>query len=323
MKTRIAAFIQSCAHQTPSEATLDQIQSELFEWQKANVANYGRFIRGGDSSEYQAVIPVPTPLFQRFQFCAGDAQIEFRTSGTTTGQRGVHAMPDTDVYELAIRTALQRLPLQLPAENTLSLCPNIADFPDSSLGHMVSTIAPSAQHFFSRKGGLDTTGCWEFIHRNEQPVFLASTALALAELLAAGDQHVLPAGSVLMLTGGYKGQKRSIPEEQLHEAALDQLGAHTRLVREYGMTELSSQLWDTGDGYVAPPWLRTYTIDPSTGKRCTGIGQLCFVDLANWGSCMAIETMDLGIVTGQHVELLGRIPGMKARGCSLHIEEWS
>jgi len=323
MKTRIEAFIRSCEHETPTESTLDRIQAELFEWQQSNVSNYGRFSQLESNLGCQNPTPVPTPLFQRFRFCAGEAQIVFRTSGTTTGRRGVHAMPDSDVYELSIRTAIQRLPLHIPTENTVSLCPNVAEFPDSSLGHMVATISPHTQHFFSQENGLDAQGCWRFIQANTTPLFLASTALGLADLLATGNTHALPVGSVLMLTGGYKGQKRSIPEEKLHEAAALQLGPHTQLVREYGMTELSSQLWDTGEGYVAPPWLRVYTIDPSTGKRCNGIGQLCFIDLANWGSCMAIETMDLGIVDGNKVELIGRIPGMKARGCSLHIEEWS
>ena len=323
MKTRIEELIRSCEHQTPTEASLDQIQAELFEWQQRNVSNYGRFSQCESSSRPQQPIPVPTPLFQRFQFCAGEAQVTFRTSGTTTGKRGVHTMPDSDVYELSIRTAIKRLPLQIPVENTLSLCPNVAEFPDSSLGHMVATISPNAEHFFSQENGLNAHGCWEFIRANTSPLFVASTALGLADLLATGTTHALPEGSVLMLTGGYKGQKRSIPEEVLHDAAAQQLGPHTRLVREYGMTELSSQLWDIGDGYIAPPWLRVYTIDPSTGKACDGIGQLCFIDLANWGSCMAIETMDLGIVDGKKVELIGRIPGMKARGCSLHIEEWS
>jgi hypothetical protein len=146
---------------------------------------------------------------------------------------------------------------------------------------------------------------------------LATTALALAELLESGDSTVLPAGSVLMITGGYKGQRRSISESDLHTAAAAQLGTSTRLIREYGMTELSSQLWDWGKGYQAPPWLKVYT--QFTDKN--GVGQLCFVDLANWGSCLAVETQDRGRVRDGVVEIMGRIPGMQARGCSLVLEE--
>ena len=164
---------------------------------------------------------------------------------------------------------------------------------------------------------MQSQACWAALHSTEAPVFLASTALALADLLEQGESTHLPSGSVLMVTGGYKGQHRSIPEAALHKAALDQLGPDLRLIREYGMTELSSQLWDWGEGYQAPPWLKVYT--QFTNEE--GVGQLCFVDLANWGSCMAIETQDMGRVRDGVVELLGRIPGMKARGCSLVVEE--
>jgi hypothetical protein len=89
------------------------------------------------------------------------------------------------------------------------------------------------------------------------------------------------------------------------------------------MTELSSQLWDIGDGFIAPPWLHIYTVSPSTGEPCSGVGLLRFVDLANYGSCIAIETLDLGVVEGNKVTLMGRLPGAKIRGCSLTAEEAS
>ena len=148
-------------------------------------------------------------------------------------------------------------------------------------------------------------------------LFLPATALALASLLESGNRCELPNGSVIMITGGYKGQRRNIPEAELHQATQAQLGPRIHIIREYGMTELSSQLWDCGEGYIAPPWLRVFT----QHTNAEGIGQLCFVDLANWGSCMAIETHDLGRVQGNRVELFGRIPGMQARGCSLVAEE--
>jgi len=185
------------------------------------------------------------------------------------------------------------------------------------LGHMVHVLSPGAQCFFSKASGVNRSDCWAALRGSTEPVFLAATALALADLLESGDNTVLPPGSVLMITGGYKGQHRSIAESDLHTAASTHLGANTRLIREYGMTELSSQLWDWGAGYQAPPWLKVYT--QFTDEN--GVGQLCFIDLANWGSCLAIETQDMGRVREGVVEIMGRIPGMRARGCSLILEE--
>jgi hypothetical protein len=97
-------------------------------------------------------------------------------------------------------------------------------------------------------------------------------------------------------------------------------GPEIQWVREYGMCELSSQLWDTGEGYRAPPWLHVYTVDPISGAPCEGPGLLTFVDLANWGSCLAVETQDVGEVLGEEVVLHGRLPSAPARGCSLVLE---
>jgi hypothetical protein len=104
-----------------------------------------------------------------------------------------------------------------------------------------------------------------------------------------------------MVTGGFKGRRVRLDAPGLY-ASLGQRLGQTRVVGEYGMTELSSQLWSDpvpagqqpGD-FVAPPWLRVYTVDPATGQPASP-GLLRFVDLANRWSVLAIETMDMGIV---------------------------
>jgi hypothetical protein len=317
MKAEIGAFLHSCEHKEPTVEEVEEVTRKLLHWQYENIPLYKRFIGSKPSDFHKKDYPIPTPLFTRFRFCAGEHTTHFRTSGTTSGARGNHFMPDADIYALAVKTGVGRLPFSIPLKTTFSLCPNAAEFPDSSLGHMIQILSPQAQSFFSKQHGVLSEACWAALQTAKTPVFLASTALALAALLETGASAKLPAGSVLMITGGYKGQLRSIPESELHDAAKKQLGSDTRLIREYGMTELSSQLWDWGEGYRAPPWLRAYT--QFDDER--GVGQLCFVDLANWGSCMAIETQDMGRVRDGVVELFGRIPGMKARGCSLVVEE--
>ena len=312
-------MLKSCTVEAPSPDTLMEFERALLRWQHGHIPGMRQFLGPGlPSKDHEPVLrPVPTPLFSRFEFCAGTPSVRFRTSGTTTGVQGVHSLPDTEAYDLSIQAGVARLPLKIPTENTLSLCPHADEFPESSLAHMIQTLSPRAQPGFSKNGGVRLDFSWSQIHGAQNALFLPATALALASLLENGNEAVLPTGSVLMITGGYKGQQRSIPETELHQAAKKQLGPHVRIIREYGMTELSSQLWDWGEGYRAPPWLRVFTQHTNS----EGVGQLCFVDLANWGSCMAIETHDLGRVRGDLVELHGRIPGMQARGCSLIAEE--
>ena len=145
----------------------------------------------------------------------------------------------------------------------------------------------------------------------------------------------LPPGSRVMETGGLKGRVREIGRPDLYKLISSRLGLpEVQIVAEYGMTELSSQLWTEAvpagqvpGEFIAPFWLRAYAADPLSGRPLPEgqEGVLRFVDLANVWSVLAIETMDLGVVTGgpgpSRVQLRGRLAGAEARGCSLRMEE--
>jgi hypothetical protein len=141
-------------------------------------------------------------------------------------------------------------------------------------------------------------------------------------LVGAGPTPVLPAGSCVMITGGFKGRIRAVDADELVQLAAARLGA--RVVLEYGMTELSSQLWAApGRGYRAPPWLRPRVVDPETGAPLPdGVtGQLRFYDLCNLDTAVCVETLDAGRIVDGELWLEGRLPGAPARGCSLVVED--
>ncbi|MEO0601991.1 MAG: acyl-protein synthetase, partial [Myxococcota bacterium] len=154
-------------------------------------------------------------------------------------------------------------------------------------------------------------------------LYVATTAFAMAEYLDH-DPPALPAGSVVMVTGGFKGRVHRLEGAELYRAIRDRL-APARLVTEYGMTELSSQLWGAPQTrFAPPPWLAVLAVDPVTGEVLPAgtEGQLRFVDLANLDSTLGIETMDAGVVgVDGTVELRGRLTGAPSRGCSLTVEE--
>lgn len=294
----------------------------LYAWQVEHIPAYRRFADGASPRHWTEIPAVPAALFQDVIFCAAASPgVVFRTSGTTTGRRGVHAMPDAAVYDLAARAWFERLLPDCPIDNTVSLVTNPAEHPDSSLGHMVGCFAPRARWFFSPQRGLDAAGAWAALREAREPIWLPATAFALADLFDAEGEAELPAGSVVMVTGGFKGRRGEVQPTALALAARRRLGEAARLVGEYGMTELSSQLWDLGDGFQPPPWLLVNTIDPVSGAPTPGVGLLRFVDLANWGSCLAVETQDLGEVVQGRVSLRGRLAGAPPRGCSLSVEE--
>lgn len=270
---------------------------------------------------------VPVDLYKRLRIGTvreERAPVCFLTSGTTGGGRGCHALLDTRLYNHgALAWALRCVP-DLPAD-VVALLDDPDRAPDSSLSHMVALFPRGAGHasWHVRDGVLDRDGLHARLGATHGPVFLAATAFALAEWVV-GDVLPLPPGSVVMVTGGFKGRKVELDDLALYAAVRTRLGC-ARIVVEYGMTELSSQLWGIpGEALRPPPWLRAVAVDPATGEALPPgtPGQLRFYDLANVDSSVGVETLDRGLVHGDGaVELLGRLDGADARGCSLRIEE--
>ncbi len=268
---------------------------------------------------------VPVALFKELDLgpqppLPGD--VTFRTSGTTGQVRGAHRARDTRLYDAGtVRQARARVPA-LP-ERIVSLCPDEAD---SSLAHMLRRLGAVEPCF---RDGAVSTDAWARL-QVPGPVFLATTAFALDALFALPGAARLGSDSVVMVTGGFKGRRVRLDAPGLYQAIPERLG-NPRVVGEYGMTELSSQLWtdpvaagELPGTFVAPPWLRVYAADPLTGRRVDGEGVLRFVDLANAGTVLAIETQDVGRVEphadGDRVTLVGRLEGAELRGCSLRAE---
>ena len=136
-----------------------------------------------------------------------------------------------------------------------------------------------------------------------------------------------------MQTGGYKGQHVSVSASELRREVARAFALEERaVVSEYGMTELTSQLYEgTAPGvaisgppnvYLAPEWLRVTPVDPlSLAPVASGeVGLARFVDLGNVDSAVAIVTRDRIRASGPGFELLGREPGAAPRGCSLAVE---
>ena len=152
----------------------------------------------------------------------------------------------------------------------------------------------------------------------------------LLDFLAENESAVpASAGSRVMETGGYKNRSRTMPKEELHALITERLGIpRENIVCEYGMSELSSQAYDsvtsdewrvTGNSRLChpspvtrhfrfPPWARVQIISPETGREVAEgeTGLIRVFDLANVFSVMAVQTEDLGVRRGDGFELIGR-----------------
>lgn len=317
-----------------SVAEADALAIALFHWQRQRSPVYAAMTVRPDGQEPDPQAPheipsLPVALFKELSVRTfeGTPGRVFYTSGTTGGARGEHALLDTAVYDAAALAHFVHQVPDVPAR-TVSLCP--PGDGDSSLGHMVEAFArragPLVRAFDSVAG----------VHRGTfaelaPSCFLATTAFSLDALFALDGAAHLGPDSLVMVTGGFKGRRVRLDSAELYAEIGRRLGA-PRVVGEYGMTELCSQLWtdpvaagEQPGVFVAPPWLRVYTVDPLTAEPVDGEGLLRFVDLANTDSVVAIETMDLGVVertpSGDRVTLRGRAAGSELRGCSLRAED--
>jgi acyl-CoA synthetase (AMP-forming)/AMP-acid ligase II len=175
--------------------------------------------------------------------------------------------------------------------------------------------------------------------RDAEPVALLGTSFAFvhAQDALGARQFSLPRGSRVMQTGGFKGRSRSIePAEMLALLAARYGIDEAWIVQEYGMTELSSQLYETTLRDAAlgarvgprrlwtPSWVRARPIDPDTllpvAEGATGL--LRIDDLANLHSVCAVQTSDLARREPDGLVVLGRAPGAVVRGCSVGADDW-
>jgi hypothetical protein len=325
--------------------------------------------RTPETVEYWTQIPaVPASAFKELELSSippGERTAVFHSSGTTEQKpsRHFHNPESLAVYEASLWAWFERFVLSdsrftIHDSRLLCLTPPPAQTPHSSLVHMFETIRQKMGGVGGRPQGLlasraeylgklaaDASWTLDFdaalaaLGNNPQsairnPQLILGTAFSfvhLLDFLAERNLRLsLPAGSRVMETGGYKNRSRSMPKAELHALITARLGVPAKnIVCEYGMSELSSQAYDSEICHPSsiihsrvfhfPPWARAQIISPETGREVADgeTGLIRVFDLANVFSTAAIQTDDLGIRRDDGFELIGRAQLSEPRGCSL------
>jgi acyl-protein synthetase LuxE len=350
---RVARFIGSAAAPaTPAAGTepFTALAFAAFAFQYERVEPFRRLCAGRGATpetvaDWRQVPLVPAAAFKSLRLSAappGEEPETFRSSGTSGAARSVHHHPFPDLYRQTIDASFPRFCLPPGgAPPMLSLVPTREQLPDSSLSFMIDHVlarwgAPESTTAFGPRGvEVARARSWAAARQRERrPVLVLATAFALAQWLEAlerQDLHFrLPAGSAAFETGGFKGRAGELSRADLLARLADRLGVPpAAVVREYGMTELTSQCYTRAlaggdpDLFVAPPWARVRVLDPATLVEAPAgtPGLLAVFDLANLGSALHLLTADLGVAAGDGFRLLGRAAGAELRGCSLVVEE--
>jgi hypothetical protein len=353
LPVRVHAFISQTVPDTKDDDGFNRLAQAIFAFQFESVPIYRRFCeRRGivpGSIQHWSQIPVlPVSAFKE-HIVSSIAEKErnrvFHSSGTTghLPSRHFHGTVSLLVYEASLLPWFERHFLfGNPAFRTQSaslifLTPSPALAPHSSLVHMFETIRQKIDGPDSLYAGrLEADGSWGldfdqivFALRDaisgKRLVGLLGTAFSFVHLLdhlaAKKIRLRLPAGSRIMETGGYKGRSRVVTKTELRRLVTKYLAVpESHIVTEYGMTELSSQAYDSGSGiFRFPPWVRTQIVSPETGAISAAgeTGLLRVFDPANIHSVMAIQTEDLAASREDGFELLGRAESAGPRGCSL------
>ena len=334
---RIVALIDAGSAATAEMR--DALLDDLAAYQHARIEPYAKLRRqwAKDSGD-TAPVGLPTDVF-RFARIAAHPESDdirvFRTSGTTQGTRGAHAFADLSLYDRAAKSAAKRMLFpDVERMRLILLVPPPTVVEDSSLSYMlgrfVEWFASDAEFIWP----LDASALTRALDTQE-PVALLGTSFALVHMEDTLDRRFkLAPTSRIMQTGGFKGRSRELDPAEMLSMLEARFGVpQSHIVAEYGMTELSSQMYETslvdalagvdrGRRYWAPEWVRVTPVDPTDLITEAPEGILRIEDCANLDSVAALQTADRARMVGANMfELLGRDRNAVPRGCSLAVEE--
>ncbi|MGE5418617.1 MAG: acyl transferase, partial [Chloroflexota bacterium] len=208
-----------------------------------------------------------------------------------------------------------------------AILPSYQERCGSSLIYMVEKLIELTGHKtsgFYKDNPEEFVGKIREIKAEGRKVLLIGVSYALLDLAERNSPPDL-SGVVVMETGGMKGRRKEITRGELHSLLRKKLNVD-RIHSEYGMTELLSQAYSTGNGiFRCPPWMKILIRDPQDPFKIITepgkTGGINIIDLANVNSCSFVATSDLGkLHEDGSFEVLGRFDNSDVRGCNLMVE---
>ena len=322
--------------------TFEDTALQIFRFQAAHNSIYAQYLRHlhirPESITSLNQIPfLPIGFFKQHKIItqSPDIQAVFESSGTTGSQNSRHYVADLDWYNnISIQLFEQQYGL-LSNFHVLALLPSYLERNNSSLVYMVQqfikkTDSTQSNFFLNATDALLATLQRIAQNPDGRAVLLWGVTFALLDW-AESRQDLSFLRNIpnlkIMETGGMKGRRREWLRQEVHQSLTAAFGV-SAIHSEYGMTELLSQAYSTGNGvFDTSPTLRILLRDlhdpfavhdqPNTLRY----GGVNVVDLANIDSCAFVETQDLGRFVGdsQHFEIIGRFDNSDIRGCNLLI----
>ena len=299
---------------------------DLFRFQARHTPPYAEYVAllGIDPDIVTRVedIPfMPIELFKSHDVYCGELapEIIFTSSNTGSTVPSRHMMASLEDYRKSFTRTFEIFYGNPSEWSIYGLLPNYLEREGSSLVYMVDRLIHMAG-----SGGFYLNEYERLIRDMEsdpKPKILLGVSYALwdmAEQYAPKLQN-----TIVMETGGMKGRRKELSKREFHEILCRGFGVE-HIHSEYGMAELTSQAYSSGEGiFKTPAWMRIMVRDVNDpmdhgpqGMR----GGIDIIDLANLSSCAFIQTQDMGrLMEDGRFVIEGRIAGSDIRGCNLLV----
>ncbi|HEV3411044.1 MAG TPA: acyl transferase [Puia sp.] len=303
---------------------------DIFRFQYAFNPLYRDFtdslgVKPGTVARVEDIPYLPVGLYKTHEVRTGEFLPEavFESSGTTGVVTSRHLVRDVGLYRSSFTAGFELFYGPVTDWCIIGLLPAYLERAHSSLVFMVNELIGASGHpdsGFYLYDHAALSGVLERLEAVGQKTLLLGVTFALldfAERYPLSLEH-----TVVMETGGMKGRRREITREELHAVLRERLGV--RVVHaEYGMTELLSQGYSSGEGlFRCPGWMRVLvrSEDDPLDVRTFGEGLINVIDLANIWSCAFVATEDVGVLRADGgFAVAGRVDHSDIRGCSLLV----
>lgn len=310
-----------------SQAEFERAALEVFHFQAEKCAPYKQYIEilGIDHHSVQSIEQIPFLPIELFKthdiYCGSHAPEKIFTSsntGSTVASR--HMMSDLKIYELAFFSSFEKFYGDVKGWSIYGLLPNYLQREGSSLVYMTDRLIQRCG-----SGGFYLDEYEKLIadmKADPKPKILLGVSYALWDL---AEQYAPKlSNTIVMETGGMKGQREELPKAEFHKILCSAFGVE-KIHSEYGMAELTSQAYSSGDGiFRAPGWMRVVVRDVNNPLKMLPAGSrgaVSIIDLANIWSCAFIATQDVGrTFKDGSFAIEGRLSGSDIRGCNLLVQ---
>lgn len=313
-------------------SSFNEFALQVFHHQYENNPVYQRFCdlinRNPDRINSFTEIPfLPIQFFKSHEVACFEpvwAERIYSSSGTTGMTQSRHFVRKYADYKFSFEGAFEHFYGNIRDYCVLALLPNYLERDGSSLVEMAKELIDASGHptsGFYLNNLEDLINTINRLKAGNTKVLLLGVTFALLDLAEMGpfDWSRL----IVMETGGMKGRRKEIVREELHQILCKSFGVSS-IHSEYGMTELLSQGYSSGQGiFHCPPWMKVLVrdaYDPLSLLEGPKSGGINVIDLANLDSCSFIATQDLGKLHADGgFEVLGRFDNSDIRGCNLMI----